>query len=104
MAGYEKLGLWVTIVAMALGIVATYIRFETRVENFITHADAWHMDVKAEIRDFRREEIPKLDQKITDQRLIHIKELAEELDEVQIQLTQLQERQKAILEMMDDER
>lgn len=72
---------WIGIGAMAVAVVATFVRFETGTTGFIEHANDWHNNVATELRDLRRNEI---------------KELAEELDGVAVQLTELRERQRVI--------
>ena len=74
----ELYALWATLAVVGLGVVATYVRFETGTNSFIEHADEWHSLVRKELNDLRR---------------IEIKELAEENDDQQVALMQVIERQ-----------
>lgn len=71
MKGWREVGLWVTVAAIAIGGVATYIRFETRTDAFIEAADRQHDRANDELEDLRR---------------VEVKELAEENDAQAVEL------------------
>ena len=79
----ETIGLWVTIAALAIGGIGGYLRFETRTDEFIKGADRWHEMVRGELEELRR---------------VEVKELAEEIDGIQVALTRLQERQATLID------
>ena len=75
------IAVWITLAMIGATAIITYAKFETRMDMFMNHADDWHNNVAQELRDLRRNEI---------------KELAEELDGVAVELTRLAERQRVI--------
>ena len=77
----NTIAVWITIAMIGATAIITYAKFETRMDMFMNHADDWHNNVAQELRDLRRNEI---------------KELAEELDGVAVELTRLAERQTVI--------
>ena len=73
MNGLKDAALWLTIAIMAVGGVATYVRFETRTDAFIGEANRWHDQVRDELEELRR---------------VEVKELAEEIDGIQVRIAQ----------------
>ena len=83
----ERIGLWVTIAALAIGGVGAYVQFQTMTLAFIQEARPWHSNVGE-----------RLDHLLN----VEIKELAEENDTQQVEITTLQERQNQIYKLVDE--
>ena len=112
----NAIAVWASIAIIALGVVYTYAKFETWVSTFIENANEWHSTVAGELQDLRRNElrlvredltanISALEQQIVNLKLMEVKELAEELDGVQVDLSKLFERIAVIddkLKTMED--